>query len=130
MGKGAHGVKQAMEDCQEDAQRGPLASEDARETSDFIFQYVKGDTASSNAESIWTQSYQSNSPIPIGTAADSFPGGKAAFIAWFNSRASITHEEAVQHHLGPNAIWRKFMACFPLLSRGVPCSLCNDDPAI
>ncbi|KAI6832836.1 Metallo-dependent hydrolase [Hortaea werneckii] len=94
----------------------PLASDDARETNDFIFQYVKGDTASSNTESIWTQSYQSNNPIPIGQAADTFPGGKDAFIAWFKSRASITHDEAVQHHLGPNAIWRKFMACFPLLA--------------
>lgn len=92
----------------------PLATSEARQAAPFTFSYVKG-AAATDSPSIWTEGYKSTEPTPITKAADSFPGGQQAFIDWFKSRASITHEESVQHHLGPDAIWKKFMACFPIL---------------
>ncbi|KAK5132157.1 hypothetical protein LTR08_000314 [Meristemomyces frigidus] len=91
-----------------------LHTDEARDNVIFTFQYMK--TSAKSAASIWTEVYQANQLVPITQAADSFPGGRQAFIDWFKSRASITHEESVQHHLGPNAIWRKFLACFPILA--------------
>jgi len=81
----------------------------------FIFLYVKDVSKTNDVASIWSERYKANEPVPVTTAADSFPGGREQFVAWFKSRVSISHEEAVQQHLGPNAIWRKFMSCFPIL---------------
>ncbi|KAK5678473.1 hypothetical protein LTS10_008917 [Elasticomyces elasticus] len=92
----------------------PLDTEEARRSSPFVFQYVKR-SVKSGETGIWSSEYLSR-PLPLAAAAETFPGGKTAFIAWFKSRISITHEEAIEHHMGPNAIWRKFLSCFPILS--------------
>lgn len=66
--------------------------------------------------SIWSENYTPDTLIPINTAADSFPGGgRQGFIDWVRSRTTITADEHLCHHEGPNEIWRKFMSCFPIL---------------
>ncbi|KAK4542824.1 hypothetical protein LTR36_006200 [Oleoguttula mirabilis] len=92
-----------------------LATAEARQTASFGFLYEKAVT-NTDAQSIWSEDYDPDESIPIAKAADAFPGGRQDFVDWFKSRTSITHEESVQHHLGPGAIWRKFMSCFPILS--------------
>jgi adenosine deaminase CECR1 len=82
----------------------------------FIFRHVKlPNTADS--KSIWTSSYTANEPIPIDMAAASFPdGGKEGFILWLKSRVTITRQESLDQHLGPNDVWRKFISCFGVLA--------------
>ncbi|EMC99138.1 hypothetical protein BAUCODRAFT_146118 [Baudoinia panamericana UAMH 10762] len=92
----------------------PLASSIAREEAPFMFKYVNNPTADSHS-SLWSETYQSPLPIPIAQAAEAFPGGKQPFIDWLKSRVSVSRDESIQHQLGPNAIWRKFTSCFPIL---------------
>ena len=91
-----------------------LASSESRSIAPFTFGYVKS-LEKKTVTSIWSEDYD-QSPIPIKTAAEAFPGGTSAFVSWVKSRASITHEEAMQHHMGPNAIWVKFLSCFSILA--------------
>ena len=70
----------------------------------------------SPSSSIWSADYKANEAIPLDAAADSFPnGGRPGFRDWYKSRTSITHEESLLHHDGPNEIWRKFISCFRVL---------------
>lgn len=94
----------------------PLHTEAARESNPFRFQYTSTPSTDSTSN-IWTGSYKASSLQPITQAASSFPdGGTEAFKAWLKSRVTITLEESVKHHMGPNAIWRKFMSCFGILA--------------
>jgi adenosine deaminase CECR1 len=92
----------------------PLTSPGALKKANISFTYSK--TRAKADMSIWSSQYVADSPIPINTAADSFPdGGRKGFIEWVRSRTTITDEEHLLHHQGPNEIWRKFMSCFPIL---------------
>jgi adenosine deaminase CECR1 len=92
-----------------------LHTTESRQTEVFRFAFAKPQSYSSGP-SIWSSDYESDRLIPIVQAADAFPdGGRDAFITWFISRVSISPEEAVSHHLGPNAIWEKFVSCFGIL---------------
>jgi adenosine deaminase CECR1 len=82
----------------------------------FIFRHVKSPNTE-NSQSIWTSSYTPNEPIPINVAAANFPdGGKQGFILWLKSRVTITRQESLDQHLGPNDVWRKFISCFGVLA--------------
>jgi adenosine deaminase CECR1 len=94
----------------------PLNDEIARRDGLIQIRYMetpleeKGD---GNVRSIWTDSYESLSPIPIPDAAASFPnGGTEAFKNWLISRCAISEEESLYHHHGLDAIWKKFQSCF------------------
>jgi adenosine deaminase CECR1 len=92
---------------------GPIVTEQQRRKTRFSFTYSKN---AKETSSIWTEGYAADTPVPINTAASSFPdGGKAGFIEWIRSRVSITASEHLSHHEGPNEVWRKFMSCFPIL---------------
>lgn len=92
----------------------PLSSEHARLKSKFSFTYSKAHAKTD--VSIWSDNYAAETQVPIGTAADTFPdGGRKGFIEWVRMRTSITPEEHLKHHEGPNEVWRKFMSCFPIL---------------
>ncbi|KAK0295463.1 hypothetical protein LTS00_006094 [Friedmanniomyces endolithicus] len=93
----------------------PLHTPEARRDSPFVFQHVKVQR-SQESTSIWSAEYKAMESIPIIQAAESFPGGKQGYFTWFKSRVTITHEEAMQHHMGPNAAWSKFLSCFPILA--------------
>ncbi|GAB7364600.1 hypothetical protein MBLNU230_g5405t1 [Neophaeotheca triangularis] len=94
----------------------PLHTDSARESNMFRFQYTPK-PSTNDASNIWTDSYTANELKPITQAASSFPsGGTPAFKAWLKSRVTITPEESLKHHMGPNAVWRKFMSCFGILA--------------
>jgi adenosine deaminase CECR1 len=82
----------------------------------FIFRHVKSPNTA-DSQSIWTSSYTANELIPIDVAAASFPDdGKEGFIRWLKSRVTITRQESLDQHLGPNDVWRKFISCFGVLA--------------
>jgi adenosine deaminase CECR1 len=92
----------------------PLDGEENRLKGRFSFTYSK--VHARDDVSIWTDKYEANTPIPLKSAAESFPEGeKQGFIEWVRCRTSITADEHLAHHEGPNEIWRKFMSCFPIL---------------
>ncbi|PBP22780.1 cat eye syndrome critical region protein [Diplocarpon rosae] len=67
--------------------------------------------------SIWQGAYNTYAKIPLKTSAQTFPdGGKVGFLKWIKDRCSVTQTEAVQHHLGVDAIWRKLQAAFVLIT--------------
>jgi adenosine deaminase CECR1 len=93
---------------------GPLSCEHALLKTEFSFTYstakTKGDV------SIWSEQYVKDTRVPLLAAADSFAhGGRKGFVEWVRSRTSITADEHLKHHEGPNEVWRKFMSCFPIL---------------
>ena len=92
----------------------PLSTVEARDTAPVTFQWL-----SSQADvvtSIWDDSYPGSRLVPVEQAADSFPnGGRDGFTAWLRSRMTITPEESLKHHHGPNHVWRKFTSCFGVL---------------
>ena len=94
----------------------PLDSPTSLQNSPFIFRHVKSPSAA-ESQSIWTSSYVANESIPVNVAATAFPdGGKEGFIRWLKSRVTITRQESLDQHLGPNAVWRKFTSCFGILA--------------
>lgn len=91
-----------------------LSSANARLKAPFSFTYAK--TRNADNPSIWSESYLPDTPIPLSAAAESFPEtGRQGFLKWVKSRCTITDEEHLKHHEGPNEIWRKFLSTFPIL---------------
>ena len=85
--------------------------------------------------SIWDAEYKADDLVSLNEAADTFPeGGRSGFIDWMNSRCTITPDESIRHHDGPNEIWRKFFSAFgvirtiiyhPTIFRGYVLRLCQ-----
>ncbi|GAB7355103.1 hypothetical protein MBLNU459_g5683t1 [Dothideomycetes sp. NU459] len=94
---------------------GPLDPRSSENITPFVFKWL-GAPKTANA-SIWSDSYVAGEFVPIDVAANSFPhGGKDGFKTWFKSRTTITQQESLQHHHGPNDIWRKFTSCFGIIA--------------
>lgn len=92
-----------------------LSSAKALETVPFIFRH-SSKARGTYLSSLWSDSYKANDLIPVAIAADSFPsGGREGFNKWLKSRITITEEESLKHHLGPNQVWRKLASCFPVV---------------
>ncbi|KAK3046197.1 hypothetical protein LTS18_013439, partial [Coniosporium uncinatum] len=90
----------------------------------FTFSYRKQATSTESQASIWSSSYEPDTPVPLFAAADSYPdGGRKGFVKWIVSRCTITSEESLKHHHGLNEIWRKFTSTFLVLG-----SLINYEP--
>jgi adenosine deaminase CECR1 len=93
---------------------GPLSSPAERLKTRFSFTYSK--IAAKDDVSVWSDSYEPKTPVLLTTAADSFlDGSRKGFVDWVRSRTTITSEEHLKHHEGPNEAWRKFLSCFPIL---------------
>lgn len=94
-----------------------LESWEVRLDHDVPFEFgVMGEGVAKNAPSIWSDRYQPGTLIPLEVAADSFPaGGRPGFLAWVQSRCSITTEESISHHHGINSIWVKFLSSFGIV---------------
>ena len=55
--------------------------------------------------------------VSASKAANEFAsGGRQGFKDWLIRRCSITRSESLDHHQGPDAIWRKFGSCFPIIN--------------
>lgn len=94
---------------------GPLDPATSDNTIPFQFKWLHAPATPS--ASIWSDSYVAGERVPIDVAAESFPhGGRDGFKRWLVSRTTITHDESLQHHHGPNDIWRKFTSCFGILA--------------
>ena len=92
----------------------PLCTPSALETASVTFLFSKSSPHSD--QPIWSPQYQPSTLIPLTAAADSFPsGGRSEFLTWLKGRCSITPQESLSHHQGPNAVWRKFQSIFPIL---------------
>lgn len=92
-----------------------LHTEERRASSPFQFRFAKPESIS-QGPSIWSESYKPDDKIPIATAAESFPdAGKDGFTKWLKDRMTITQEESISHHMGPNDIWVKFISCFAVV---------------
>lgn len=101
---------------------GPLDSEHAQARTPFKFRWLK--SSHQSTPSIWTSAYVAGTFVPIEEAADSYPhGGRDGFKALMKARSTITHDESLAHHHGPNDVWRKFQSCF-----GVITSLLHYEP--
>lgn len=90
-----------------------LSTPTKREVGALKFKWLK---APSSGTSLWTPEYVSGKKIPVNEAADSFPGGRKAFVSWLKDRFTITHSESIEHHHGVNAVWRKFTSIFTILN--------------
>ncbi|CAK3740746.1 adenosine deaminase family [Lecanosticta acicola] len=92
-----------------------LHTAELRQNEMFGFRFAKAENTSSGPP-LWSESYTPCDRIPIAVAAESFPqGGKEGFKKWLKSRITITEEESIAHHMGPNDIWRKFISCFAIV---------------
>ena len=96
---------------------GPLDTPEARNSTKFYFQHAGEVADAASLPSIWSADHKTNTGVPLAQAADSFPdGGREGFIKWFKSRVTITPHESLNHHLGIDEVWRKFMSGFPVLA--------------
>lgn len=96
----------------------PLVSSQDFEKGPVFFQFSSQSTAESEKRaSIWAESYEPSSLIPIKTAASSFPnGGEAGFRDWLRSRCMLMPEHSYHHHHGVDAIWAIFTTTFPVIN--------------
>ncbi|KJX96579.1 adenosine deaminase family protein [Zymoseptoria brevis] len=93
-----------------------LHTSEALEEQPFVFRFAQQKSMSTGA-ALWSESYEPNDLIPIATAAETFPnGGTDGFKKWIKSRVTITPEESISHHMGPHAVWKKFVSTFRILA--------------
>lgn len=93
----------------------PLSTTDSQSRTTFSFKWLK--EASTSSQSIWTDAYTPDTYLPVNQVADAFPNqGRQGFKAWVKSRTTITPEESLSHHHGPNDVWRKFQSCFGIIA--------------
>ncbi|KAF2729407.1 Metallo-dependent hydrolase [Polyplosphaeria fusca] len=93
---------------------GPLVTPQQLQKTGFSFTYSK--TNANDHGSVWTEGYVAGTPVTLSSAGGNFPGGgRQAFIEWVRSRCTMTPQEHVAQHEGPNEAWRKFLSCFPIL---------------
>ncbi|KAI9805823.1 MAG: hypothetical protein M1825_000437 [Sarcosagium campestre] len=90
-----------------------LCSPRALELTQFSFRFAK---SQSNVSNLWSTDYKQHDLMPVLEAAENFPsGGRLGFIKWLKGRCTITNEESLRHHHGPNDIWKKFKSTFSVL---------------
>ncbi|KAJ5082957.1 hypothetical protein N7532_012000 [Penicillium argentinense] len=106
------------------AEKPLLTAKDCEETPIFFQFSSQSLGASDGIPSIWSESYQPSSLIPIQTAASSFPrGGEAGFREMIRSRCIIMPEHSYNHYHGVDAIWAIFTKTFPVIN-----SILNYEP--
>lgn len=87
-----------------------LATEENRNMTAIKFGH--SNTSIPAGPSIWTAKYVPGTLVNMTTAANSFPGGKASFLAFLKSKVTLTAEDYHEAELGIDAIWRKFQGIF------------------
>lgn len=69
-------------------------------------------TVPSSVVPLHSTDYVPNTLIPMMAAAEAYPGGRDAFVAFLKTKMTLTPEESIRHDLGVDAVWRKFQSCF------------------
>lgn len=92
----------------------PLKDKERRQEAVFQIRYRSDEEMSKVQKkiSIWSSSYEPDTPVSLREAQRSFPDHDLTFKKWMISRSTISAEESLAHHHGLNAIWRKFQSCF------------------
>lgn len=94
----------------------PLHKTENRQKALLEFQFSKQEDQKGAGKTIWAESYQPDTLVPLVEIADAFPdGGRAGFLDWMYTRLTISIDESTQHHEGVNEIWDRFISCFPTL---------------
>ena len=93
----------------------PLSTLEARGAANILFGYSANSL--DTQQSIWDSSYAPGALVSLCTAAETYPErGQAGFVDWVRSKCTITFDESLKQHQGPNEIWRKFMSAFVVIS--------------
>ncbi|PFH58313.1 hypothetical protein XA68_13894 [Ophiocordyceps unilateralis] len=87
-----------------------LDTEEARRNASIAFSHINTTVAGSFA--ITSPEYVPGTPVFVKATASSFPGGKDGFMRYAMSKLVISPEQATQHELGVNQVWRRFQALF------------------
>ncbi|CAG8357282.1 unnamed protein product [Penicillium salamii] len=95
----------------------PLLTDVDYEWAPVSFQYSSQPLeASEDKPSIWSETYEASSLVPIQKAASSFPkGGEKGFREWLSSRCVLLPEHSYHHYHGVDAIWSHFAKTFPVI---------------
>ncbi|KAI9722196.1 MAG: hypothetical protein M1828_004879 [Chrysothrix sp. TS-e1954] len=90
------------------------------ETAKLRFQYTKPSSTDFKS-SLYSKDYTPDTLVPLMNGAEAFPsdpegngGGIDDFVDWLCSRCTISPDDSLNHHHGPNDVWRRFMGCFEL----------------
>ncbi|KAI1279219.1 hypothetical protein F5Y07DRAFT_406434 [Xylaria sp. FL0933] len=91
-----------------------VSTELSAENATLAFSHVNDLTADSKVANVSIESpyYLPGTKVPIAYAAESFSGGRPAFINFLMSKVAVTRDEVLRHDLGVDEIWRKFQSCF------------------
>lgn len=91
-----------------------VSTELSAENATIAFSHVTDLAADPKVANVSIESpyYVPGTKVPIVYAADSFPGGRPAFINFLLSKVAVTREDVLRHDLGVDEIWRKFQSCF------------------
>lgn len=104
----------------------PLVDAKALQEASVRFAFVpQTEEAAGPLNVYYEDSYIPDRPVPIKSAADTFPGGRLGtaaaggrqgFIEWLRSKTTITPDESLRHHEGIDKVWTKFQSIFMFIN--------------
>ncbi|KAH8891932.1 adenosine deaminase family protein [Thozetella sp. PMI_491] len=83
-----------------------------RKNATLSVSHVNNLTLNASIPSLHSASYVSGTKIPLGQAADEWPGGRVAFFDFLMAKVTLEPDVAVRHELGVDAVWRQFSKFF------------------
>ncbi|KAI3340700.1 hypothetical protein F4824DRAFT_398632 [Ustulina deusta] len=91
-----------------------VSTELSAENATLAFSHVTDLAADSKVANVSIDSpyYVPGTKVPVTFAAESYPGGRPAFIDFLMSKVAVTRADVLRHDLGVDEIWRKFQSCF------------------
>ncbi len=91
-----------------------VSTELSAENATLAFSHVTDLAADSKVANVSIDSpyYVPGTKVPVAFAAESYPGGRPAFINFLMSKVAVTRADVLRHDLGVDEIWRKFQSCF------------------
>ncbi|KAF8460940.1 hypothetical protein BDZ91DRAFT_851338 [Kalaharituber pfeilii] len=119
------------------SESGPIKTEEDLASAIIRFIYIPPSDSSDPPFTLYEATYEAGCPIPLHTAAATFPfqftaphgsiplptavsehasKPTLAFLSWLQSRTTITPHEALLHHDGIDHVWAKFQSIFLVLS--------------
>lgn len=95
----------------------PLISPQDYDVAPVTFQFSSRAQQDSEKPSLWYETYEPSTLIPIQKAADAFPrSGEAGFREWLKCRCMLMPEHSYHHYHGVDAIWAIFARTFPVIN--------------
>jgi adenosine deaminase CECR1 len=89
----------------------PLTSELAQRNATITIRHANT-TIQAEGVSLESEEYLYDTEVPFKQAADSFSGGKDAFLAYLKSRMVLSETDSLRHDLGVDQVWRMFESMF------------------